>query len=107
MIIKKNKNTNFLFFIIILLFILTLISFLFKDLQNLKNDIKIFLFQPDLNIKSFNAKENFTTITGTKLKLKQIEVKKVKYKPGDIDLIEAIFLEIVANEYSFSLQVEM
>ena len=36
-----------------------LISFLFKDLQNLKNDIKIFLFQPDLNIKSFNAKENF------------------------------------------------
>ena len=42
-------------------------------------------------VEKFNAKENFTTITGTKLKLKQIEVKKVKYKPGDIELLEAIF----------------
>ena len=42
-------------------------------------------------VEKFNAKEDFTTINGKKKKIKQIEVKKVKYKPGDDELIPAIF----------------
>ena len=58
MIVKKNKNSSFLFFFIIIFFNTTLIFFLLKDFQNLKNDIKIFLFQPEFNVKSFTLKQN-------------------------------------------------
>ena len=58
MIVKKNKKSNFLFFFIIIFFNTTIVFFLFKDFQNLKNDIKIFLFQPEFNVKSFTIKQN-------------------------------------------------
>ena len=58
MIVKKNKKSDFLFFFIIIFFNTTLVLFLFKDFQNLKNDIKIFLFQPEFNVKSFTIKQN-------------------------------------------------
>ena len=42
-------------------------------------------------VEKFNAKEDFTTTDGKKKKINQIEVKKERYKPGDDELISAIF----------------
>ena len=45
-------------------------------------------------VDKFNAKEDFTTTDGKKKKIREIEVKKERYKPGDDKLISAIFLGI-------------
>ena len=42
-------------------------------------------------VEKFNAKEDFTLVDGKKIKIKQIEINKVRYKPGDGELESAIF----------------
>ena len=42
-------------------------------------------------VEKFNAKEDFTLVNGKKIKIKQIEINKVRYKPGDGELESAIF----------------
>ncbi len=42
-------------------------------------------------VEKFNAKEDFTTTDGKKKKIREIEVKKERYKPGDDELIPSIF----------------
>ena len=42
-------------------------------------------------VEKFNAEEDFTTVDGKKKKIKQIEVKKERYKPGDGGLLLVIY----------------
>ena len=58
MIIKKSGNINFFIIFYYYIFNLTLVFFFLKIFRLFKNDIKIFLFQPELNVKSFTVKEN-------------------------------------------------
>ena len=42
-------------------------------------------------VQKFNAEEDFTTVDGKKKKIKVIEVKKERYKPGDGGLLLVIY----------------
>ena len=42
-------------------------------------------------VEKFNAEEDFTTVDGKKKKIKEIEVKKERYKPGDGGLLLVIY----------------
>ena len=43
------------------------------------------------SVEKFNAEEDFTTVDGKKKKIKEIEVKKERYKPGDGGLLLVIY----------------
>ena len=42
-------------------------------------------------VEKFNAEEDFTTVDGKKKKIKEIEVRKERYKPNDGGLILVIY----------------